>query len=105
MVKKTEDTEEKKAPVDPEQVAEIATAKRASTLADFSWAVNAYKLSRAKTYVQQNNPELKGKDFEAAVKDRYIELKGLLASEVPSRRGGKRAGRVQNVADNDEDKI
>lgn len=77
--------------------------QKPSTAADFSWAHNASKLMRAKAYVNEQTPGLKGKEFETAVKERYLELKGLLSSEAPSR-GGKPAGRVQNVADNDEDK-
>lgn len=74
--------------------------KNASAIADFSWAVNAVKLNRAKAHVQETSSGLKGKDFENAVKARYVELKGLLAEDKPNR-SGKNPGRVKNMADHD----
>ncbi len=80
----------------------VAPAKAAPAREDFSWAVNVVKLNRAIAHIQHTKPELKGKELEAAVKGRYITLKGLLKSEEAARvaRHGKRAN-VQNMADDD----
>lgn len=91
-----------KEPVKPEEVAETAAVAHAEGLAEFSWAVNATKLNRSKALVQQSGGDLKSKAFEAAVKERYVALGGLLNEDAPAT-GGKRKGRVVNTADNDED--
>lgn len=67
---------------------------------DFSWAANIVKLNRAKAHVRGTLGNLKGKQFEEAVKERYLEIAGLLVSDKPLR-GVKRAGAVQNMAEND----
>lgn len=72
-----------------------------SGTADFSWAVNTVKLNRAKAWVNANSETpLKGKELEAAVKERYIDTKGLLVSEKVAR-GTKTNAVVQNMADDD----
>lgn len=91
-------------PLEPEKVAETAAEKQASDLADYSWAVNAVKLNRAKAKVQQN-PEtkaLKGKAQEDAVKASYVSMNGLLKGDEPVRAG--KGGRVKNMADDDGSK-
>lgn len=82
------------------------TTGKGAQVADFSFAVNVNKLNRAKAYVQQQQvlaakPALKGKELQEAVKDRYAELGGLLVEDKPNR--GRRTGRVQNLADNDDE--
>lgn len=64
--------------------AERATppASKASNHANFSWAHNHSKLARAKAYVNSNQPGLKGKDLEEAVKERYLEINGLLTEHA-----------------------
>lgn len=85
----------------------IAKAKDAggpspvSKAADYSFATNVVKLNRAKAYVAQSSPDLKGKALEAAVKERYVELKGLLAQDKPTAR--RKNANVQNMADNNEE--
>lgn len=74
--------------------------RNADAIAEFGWAVNAIKLNRAKAHVQEDTPSLKGKGFEEAVKARYLELGGLLSENKPVA-GGKKGGRVQNMAPND----
>lgn len=103
MVTKRAKPAEEKEPTDPEAVAKTAAEVNAEALADFSWAVNALKLNRAKAFVQSGDDtkNLKGKAFENAVKDRYIALGGLLTEDKPVGRGGKRGGKVQNMADDD----
>jgi len=74
----------------------------ASQTANFGWAVNVVKLNRAKAYVSQTQPGLKGKELEGAVKERYVALKGLLAENAPQHLPkGKARGRVQNMAEDD----
>lgn len=78
----------------------------APTGAAFEWAVNKVKLNRSVAYVNSTQPGLKGAEFEAAVKERYVALNGLLAEEKAARKAGARRGRVVNMAadnTNDED--
>lgn len=103
MAKTKDDVEEEVEAVKPEKVAAETEKKNAAALADFSWAVSLNKLTRAKAYVKSETPELKGKDLENAVKERYVALHGLLRNEQPIR-GKKIGGTVVNVADNDGSK-
>lgn len=82
--------------------AEKAAAKVATSVADFSFAVNVVKLNRAKAFVNATTPGLKGKELEASVKSRYIALGGLL-NGVKVARSGK-GGKEVNVADDDGSK-
>lgn len=90
---------DEKKPVKPAEVAETSVR---NAQPDYSWAHNVVKLNRAKAHVRQTQPELKGKDLEVAVKERYTDLKGLLKADVSTKRTGKLAGPVENLADNDE---
>lgn len=92
-----------KKPVDPEEVADAASVSNQASVADYSWAVHSIKLNRSKLYVSQSFPELKGKDLENAVKERYIALHGLLVSDKPQR-SQKNGGRIVNVAEDDGSK-
>lgn len=69
--------------------------------ADLSFAVNAVKLNRAVAHVRASQPGLKGADFAAAVKERYVEIKGLLREDAQAIRAPKKGGRVENLADDD----
>lgn len=74
--------------------------------ATLDFAVNVVKLNRAKAYVQKNAPDTKGAAFAALVKDRYVEIGGLLAADKPvaGMRRGKMTGRLVNLSDNDGSK-
>lgn len=91
----------KKEPIDPAAVAE-ASAQKSVPGAEFSFAANVVKLNRAKEYVRRTNPSLKGNDFVDAVKERYVEIKGLLNGQEAVRR--EKGGTVVNVADDDGSK-
>ncbi len=94
--------EEKGDDLEP-KVREAAPAAKEDKTADFSFAVNAIKLNRAKAHVNATQPGLKGKALEDAVRERYIEIKGLLRGEsVPA--GRKPRGPVQNMAEDDGSK-
>lgn len=95
MVKK----DEVKEPLEPGAVAATAAEVDAQGLADFSWAAHAVKLNRAKAWVSQQKPAPTGKAFEAAVKARYLDLKGLLAEEKVARQG--KGGKTVNMANDD----
>lgn len=87
--------------VKPGTVADTAAAASAEALAEFGWAVNSVKLNRAKAKVREEQPVLKGKALEEAVKAAYVESGGLLKEDAPTARGGKGGGRVQNMAADD----
>lgn len=70
-------------------------------LATFDFAVNVVKLNRAKAYVNANTPGLKGKDLVEAVKERYVELGGLLSGDKPTGKAPKGKKNVVNLADED----
>lgn len=72
----------------------------ASEVPDFSWAANVVKLNRAKAHVKAADSSLKGKEYEAAVKERYLETNGLLVGDRPEK-GSKSGAKVQNLADHD----
>lgn len=95
---------DKKDPVDPGTVAGTAAEARANALTGFGWATNAVKLNRAKAFVQQTTPGLTGQALEDAIRERYIELKGLLRGEGAAERTGKPRGVEVNMADNDGSK-
>lgn len=96
------DTPTPAAPAVQGQTPKVETPKGA----DFSFAVNMVKLNRAKAYVQKLAPEAKGAEFSSLVRDRYIELGGLLVADKPimGARRGKMSGQVVNAADNDGSK-
>lgn len=85
--------------------APVADTKESKT-ADLSFAVNVVKLNRAKAYVQKMAPQAKGAEFAGLVKERYVELGGLLTQDKPTagRRVGKMTGRELNLSDNDGSK-
>ncbi len=97
----------KNAPLDPEKVAgavrKTQNEANAEVLANFDWATHAVKLNRAIAFVQERQPGLKGKEQEDAVKERYVALNGLLATE-DTVRVSKNGGKVVNVADDDGSK-
>ncbi len=92
------------APAVTGQATEHEAAKKSPVVADLSFAVNIVKLNRAKAYVQKMAPNAKGEEFAALVKERYLELKGLLIGDKPvvGKKRGKMTGIVVNAADNDE---
>ncbi len=55
-------------------------AKKAPKEDAFGWALNIHKLALAKKFVNDANAAhpLKGDEYEAAVKERYLEIKGPL---------------------------
>lgn len=85
------------------QTPEVETPKGA----DLSFAVNVVKLNRAKAYVQKMAPAAKGAEFAKLVKERYVELGGLLIEDKPTagpRNGKMVRGQVVNVAEDDGSK-
>lgn len=66
----------------------------------YQWAVNVVKLNRAIAYVRTESPTLKAADLEDAVKERYVQLGGLL-KEDKTERVAKKGGKVENVAPDD----
>jgi hypothetical protein len=74
--------------------------------ANLDFAVNAVKLNRAKAHVQKMAPTAKGAEFAALVKERYVEIGGLLNADKPvgGTRRAKMTGRVVNLSDNDGSK-
>lgn len=64
------------------------------------WAQNALKLNRAIAWVSQTHPELKGDEKNAAVKERYVAIGGLLKKDNPGVAAKGRGSEV-NMADHD----
>lgn len=84
-----------------EEEEEKAPAPKKDAPSDFSWAANRVKLNRSIAHVNATAPELTGNGREAAVRERYIAIKGLVIGEEIARRG--KGGRTENVAANDEE--
>lgn len=76
-------------------------------LLPYSWAVNVVKLNRSIAFVNAGKKGLKGDELEEAVKERYLELGGLMAEDAPGKKPKKGAkGGVVNMAEDnvgDED--
>lgn len=88
------------AKVDAPAVIGQTPAVPAAEAANYDFAVNVLKLNRARAWVNQNVATLgvlKGADLTDAVRERYVQLGGLLRGEV-------RAGKVVNLADDDGSK-
>lgn len=80
---------------------ERQTPAQAAAPKGMDWAVNRAKLARAVTHVKATQKGLAGKEFEDAVKERYVELGGLMGT-LKGMQGGKSAASTTNMAPNDE---
>lgn len=72
------------------------------TGSSFEWAANPAKLKQSLAHVKATQPELKegSKEHNAAVKERYVALKGLVHGSAAAP-AGKRGSKVENLASDD----
>ena len=69
----------------------------------YDWAVNKLKLELAHKHITLTQPDLVAgsTEHENAVKERYLELKGQLASDHGAASRPRRKSNVVNLADDD----
>lgn len=88
-----------KIPGTPAQAPAVAQPQ---ALISYDWAVNIIKLNRSIAFVQQSKRGLKDEALEAAVKERYEELGGLLREDGVAPKGKKAPkNNVVNMAPDD----
>lgn len=78
---------------------ENTAAAKPAKGARFEWAANVVKLNRAIATIQHDKPQLKGVEFESAVRDEYVKLAGLVVGNEPAVRRGKAPKEVNMAAD------